>query len=1503
MALNTIPSGIGLADAGPTGVLDMRRPVAVGLCLLLGLTACDSAAPPAREGAGVTSESRLGGNPGESAVRSAAVLAWREAPSEARARALAHAYFPEWAPSAELRAVGDDSLPGGMDAALSVRVPETATGALEVSTRGLTFRVRRHAAEGQGAETKALGGSGDARHFWAPVGARTLDGEGRWVTSRVEEYDVAPEGATEHRARYTVEVPEGIVAVRDLGEYLEFVDARDVPRLRMHSLVARDAEGLSRDGEVRLHGVVRAPGTGPARYGLSGRSLEVAMAVDLRGMRGPVVVDPGWSSTGTMATVRLNHTATLLTSGKVLVAGGNLTYTSASTTYTRLAELFDPVTGTWKGVAALAVPRAQHTATLLPSGRVLVVAGASSSASASVTTELFDPETETWSPADVLTTGRYAHTATLLPNGQVLVAGGLTSSGAARLVSAEIFNSETGSWSPTGSMSASRAMASATLLLTGKVLLAGGTVTNAPAELFNPANGQWSLTGTPVSVRQEHSATLLPSGQVLIAGGSTGAHNSYLTSAELYDPATGLWKSTSKSMSAPHKWHAALLMPEGRVLVMGGAYYWHPEGYHYSTNVAEVYVPSTDTWQQLGLLQTSRAFLTSTLLPSGRVLIAGGYYMSYGTPSALNSSEVFETSGRWTLEGSATTPRVHHAVTPLSSGQFLVTGGRNATGALASADLHDRDGVRLSGTSFMSLPRTQHTATLLASGRVLVTGGSDGNAPVADAELYDLASSQWMPAGRMSVERVRHTATLLPSGNVLVTGGVSYYGLHASVEIFDPRSRLWTAASPMASPRASHVATLLPSGKVLVTGGNNGSAPLTTAQVYDPATDTWGAVLTMNTAREEHTATVLSSGKVLLVGGLTTGGGATPEVEQYDPTLNTWTRLTRLGVARAGHTATLLPSGDLLVVGGHSGADSYFNSVERFEASKATWDYLAPMVAARTDHSATLLPTGEVLVMGGRGNTVLATMESFDPVSSLASARPTLDTPRILSPGASFIATGTRLRGVSDGGGGGSQSSASEAPLVRLVNVESGAVSWVKDVTAWQDGKQFSARAPTVAAGQYLLLVTVQGITGGRMVRVTEDNAAPIVLNTTVSTPKNTPVAVTLSGTDADSDSLAYAIAQGPQHGTLSGAGAFFVYTPATGYSGLDTFTYRVNDGVADSNTGTVTLRVNNAIPVALALSVTTSKAKPVQVTLAGLDGDQDPLTFRLITQPLRGTLSGTAPHLTYTPNAGYVGTDSFTYRAGDGFAESWPVPVTLSTVNLAPVARSATLTTGVGQGVPFTLEATDADGDALTFVVAQAPLHGTLSGTAPHLIYTPQWGYEGPDTFSFRANDGTTNSNLATVTATVAAQVPHAPSVPVLRAPGDNTLLSTGDVTFTWDASTDPEGDAVTYRLELSRDGAVLASLNAAGTTLTLPGALSPGTYTWRVEGVDSQGHRSGFSAPASFTVSPIALWRTSGGQGLQEDDAAGGLACSSGGNSGWAPWLGTLALLALAFRRRPAR
>jgi hypothetical protein len=146
-------------------------------------------------------------------------------------------------------------------------------------------------------------------------------------------------------------------------------------------------------------------------------------------------------------------------------------------------------------------------------------------------------------------------------------------------------------------------------------------------------------------------------------------------------------------------------------------------------------------------------------------------------------------------------------------------------------------------------------------------------------------------------------------------------------------------------------------------------------------------------------------------------------------------------------------------------------------------------------------------------------------------------------------------------------------------------------------------------------------------------------------------------------------------------------------------------------------------------------------------------LAYSIVAQPSHGTLSGSAPDVTYTPAAGYSGADSFTFQANDGQADSNVATVSITVNadgNVPPVANSQTVTTTKGTPVDITLTASDADGDPLTYVVVTQPTYGSLSGTAPNLVYTPMPKFTGSDSFTFRANDGQSNSNTATVWITV---------------------------------------------------------------------------------------------------------------------------------------------------------
>jgi hypothetical protein len=178
----------------------------------------------------------------------------------------------------------------------------------------------------------------------------------------------------------------------------------------------------------------------------------------------------------------------------------------------------------------------------------------------------------------------------------------------------------------------------------------------------------------------------------------------------------------------------------------------------------------------------------------------------------------------------------------------------------------------------------------------------------------------------------------------------------------------------------------------------------------------------------------------------------------------------------------------------------------------------------------------------------------------------------------------------------------------------------------------------------------------------TSVNEPPVADDQPVTTAEDTPVSITLTATDANGDPLTFEIVTPPAHGNLTGAPPTVIYTPHANYFGADRFTFRAFDGTTFSNEGTVSLKVLpvNAAPVANDQAVTTPEDTPVGVTLTGQDVDGDSLVFSVVTPPSHGTLSGTPPALTYTPDLDYVGPDSFTFRAFDGTVFSDPGRVSI---------------------------------------------------------------------------------------------------------------------------------------------------------------------------------------------------------------------------------------------------
>ena len=175
----------------------------------------------------------------------------------------------------------------------------------------------------------------------------------------------------------------------------------------------------------------------------------------------------------------------------------------------------------WEATGSLNRPRLDHTATLLQNGMVLVAAGHISSVVISASAELYNPVSGTWIATGSLKTGRYYHTATLLSNGMVLVAGGYTGPVSRQLASAELYDPASGTWTTTGRLNSTRSSHTATLLPNGMVLIAGGyhnVTVSANAELYNPASGTWTATGRLNTARVSHTATLLATCLVRVAG-------------------------------------------------------------------------------------------------------------------------------------------------------------------------------------------------------------------------------------------------------------------------------------------------------------------------------------------------------------------------------------------------------------------------------------------------------------------------------------------------------------------------------------------------------------------------------------------------------------------------------------------------------------------------------------------------------------------------------------------------------------------------------------------------------------------------------------------------------------------------------------------------------------------------------------------------------------------------------------------------------------------------
>jgi WD40 repeat protein len=276
-------------------------------------------------------------------------------------------------------------------------------------------------------------------------------------------------------------------------------------------------------------------------------------------------------------------------------------------------------------------------------------------------------------------TPRGNHTATLLLNGKVLVAGGFNRNTGSAVSTTELYDPATGTWTTTGSLAIARNFHTATLLLNGKVLVTGGAPDAAgysslsSTELYDPNTGSWTAIGSMSLARQAHTATLLPNGRVLVAGGAdVGYFNS---GAELFNPVAGTWTVTG-SMGSTRGIHTATLLPDGKVLAAGGNHNSLAAPTIVASSSTELYDPATGTWTASGSLNAPRSTHVATLLPNGKVLVAAGYYVNNNVQ--LFSAELYDSAaGGISL--------VNPVKLPGGAFQFAFTGPSNGTNTVLAA--------------------------------------------------------------------------------------------------------------------------------------------------------------------------------------------------------------------------------------------------------------------------------------------------------------------------------------------------------------------------------------------------------------------------------------------------------------------------------------------------------------------------------------------------------------------------------------------------------------------------------------------------------------------------------------------------------------------------------------------------------------------------------------------------------------------------------------------------
>ncbi len=419
------------------------------------------------------------------------------------------------------------------------------------------------------------------------------------------------------RLAWDVHLSRGLERLRERNGFVEALDARGVARLRCAPIVAWDAKGSARTASVRIEG--------------QGKDQRLIAELDTKDLIAPLVIDPAWGATSSMAVIHDKGASTLLADGRFMIAGGQATSAAS------VAEIYDGSTNAWTMAAAMPKGRYASALTKLSSGKILISGGYEPATSVISATAVYDPALDAWTAKASMPQVREFHTATALSNGKVLVAGGDQGGSGSTSNLGFLYDPTGDTWSNVpGTMDTlhSEHMAFAVSGgASGRVLIVGGnaTATNG-VDQYDTATNAWITTADMATPRREFFGVVLKDGNVLVGGGSNFGGD--VSGVELWSPATG-WKTVGSLAVTRAAGPLAGVLPSGKVVVAGGY------GAGITLSTSEIYDPVSQSFVAGPALKVQRASASAAPLPDGRILATGGFVTGCCGPSWHVSAETY----------------------------------------------------------------------------------------------------------------------------------------------------------------------------------------------------------------------------------------------------------------------------------------------------------------------------------------------------------------------------------------------------------------------------------------------------------------------------------------------------------------------------------------------------------------------------------------------------------------------------------------------------------------------------------------------------------------------------------------------------------------------------------------------------------------------------------------------------------------------------------------------